>query len=202
MSSYQEKVTAYNNSPNHCLACDELILLVGQVSLSEVLKRKFCNKSCAAIYNNKVSIKRARESAHVGVCADCGVAVKYRRSPSGGITKRKFCKDCVAKNRLVQTGRCSIPIGLRTKGDLFSSRTNWQSARTAIRKHSSIVMETASVVKACKVCGYSIHVEICHIKAVSDFNDDSLIADINAIENLVYLCPNHHWEFDNGLIDF
>jgi len=35
---------------------------------------------------------------------------------------------------------------------------------------------------------------------VSDFPDAALIAEINDIANLVALCPNHHWEFDHGVL--
>jgi predicted restriction endonuclease len=55
-------------------------------------------------------------------------------------------------------------------------------------------------VSGCEVCGYNTHVEVCHIKSVSSFSDDTLITEINSIDNLVGLCPNHHWEFDNGKI--
>jgi predicted restriction endonuclease len=44
-------------------------------------------------------------------------------------------------------------------------------------------------------------VEVAHIKAVSNFSEDSLISEINDISNLIGLCPNHHWEYDNGLLD-
>ena len=51
------------------------------------------------------------------------------------------------------------------------------------------------------ICGYDKHYEIAHIKPVSDFEDDALITEINSIDNLIALCPNHHWEFDNGLLN-
>ena len=57
---------------------------------------------------------------------------------------------------------------LRTKGELFTTLKNWQTARTAIRK------------------------------AVADFDDGTLVSEIN---NLIALCPNHHWEYDNGLLE-
>ena len=34
-----------------------------------------------------------------------------------------------------------------------------------------------------------------------DFDDNNTIAEINDISNLIGLCPNHHWEYDNGLLD-
>ena len=52
----------------------------------------------------------------------------------------------------------------------------------------------------CAICGYTNHIEVAHIKAVSDFSDNTMIKDINSIENLIALCPNHHWEYDNGLL--
>lgn len=32
----------------------------------------------------------------------------------------------------------------------------------------------------CAICGYDKHVEIAHIKAVSDFDDSALISEINS----------------------
>jgi predicted restriction endonuclease len=54
--------------------------------------------------------------------------------------------------------------------------------------------------KKCMECGYNKHVEVCHIKSVSEFDEDSLVTEINHIDNLIGLCPTHHWEFDNKLL--
>ena len=51
------------------------------------------------------------------------------------------------------------------------------------------------------VCGYDKTYEVAHIKAVSEFSDDALISEINDINNLIALCPNHHWEFDHLQLD-
>ena len=55
-----------------------------------------------------------------------------------------------------------------------------------------------SLKKECLVCKYSNHVEVAHVKAVSKFSDDTLVSEMNDLQNLMYLCPNHHWEYDNG----
>ena len=49
----------------------------------------------------------------------------------------------------------------------------------------------------CEVCGYSKHVDACHRKAVAVFSDDTKIREINHIDNLLWLCKNHHWELDH-----
>ena len=49
----------------------------------------------------------------------------------------------------------------------------------------------------CACCGYSLHVEIAHKKAVSEFPPTAKISEVNAPNNVVQLCPNCHWEYDN-----
>jgi len=71
-----------------------------------------------------------------------------------------------------------------------------------IRVHARKTMKAAKVPKQCKVCGYKNYVEVCHIKGIADFNNSSLIQDINALSNLVYLCPNHHWVLDNNILKY
>ncbi|MFW9927963.1 MAG: HNH endonuclease [Candidatus Thorarchaeota archaeon] len=38
------------------------------------------------------------------------------------------------------------------------------------------------------------------MRSVADFDDSESVKDCNAPTNLVGLCPNCHWEFDNGLL--
>lgn len=76
------------------------------------------------------------------------------------------------------------------------SRGRWHF----IRYHAREVMHNAKVPPSCKVCGYTFYTEVCHKKSISLFLDTDKISDVNALSNLVYLCPNHHKEFDRGLI--
>lgn len=75
---------------------------------------------------------------------------------------------------------------------MFKNRKNWQAARSSIRKHAEKVFNSSKEDRKCCLCGYDKHIEIAHIKAVSDFSDETLISEINNIDNLVPLCPNHH----------
>lgn len=85
-----------------------------------------------------------------------------------------------------------IPANQRTKGELFTTLKNWQTARTAIRKDAQAVFDKSNIPRCCAVCGYDKHIEIAHIKAVADFDDGTLVSEINDINNLIALCPNHH----------
>jgi len=88
-----------------------------------------------------------------------------------------------------------------TKGELFRDRKNWQSARSAIQKIARDVFNEANPHPKCAICGYSNHVEVAHIKAVNEFDDSATIREIDSITNLIGLCPNHHWEYDNGILE-
>ena len=52
----------------------------------------------------------------------------------------------------------------------------------------------------CQVCSYSNHIELAHIKAISSFDKITILGEVNHPSNILVLCPNHHWEFDNGIL--
>ena len=84
---------------------------------------------------------------------------------------------------------------------MFNKRSSWQSARTEFRKQAAKSFKESGKEYKCAVCGYDKHVDIAHIKAVSDFSEDTLVSEISKSDNLIALCPNHHWEYDHGLLD-
>ena len=73
------------------------------------------------------------------------------------------------------------------------------SAYALIRSRARAIAKKIGLTK-CMKCGYDLHVEIAHIKRISDFTEDTFINVINDPSNLLALCPTHHWEFDNGII--
>lgn len=141
--------------------------------------RKYCSSSCAATQNNKIYPKRSLEKQNK--CVDCEKKTKAQR-----------CLEC----RKVFT---ISNYGTRTKGEFKSSSARHKYQK--IRNHAHKVIELHSEIpRFCKICEYSLHVDLAHIKPISDFEDSALLNEINNIENLVYLCRNHHWEQENGFI--
>lgn len=69
-------------------------------------------------------------------------------------------------------------------------------ARSSARSHAL----SSAVPRVCSVCGYSRVVQVAHIRPVSSFPATASIREINSDYNLMYLCPNHHCEFDLGYI--
>jgi len=70
-------------------------------------------------------------------------------------------------------------------------------AAGVLQGHARRVFFSAFKTTSCHVCGYSKHVEIAHKRAVADFPVTATVGEINNLENLMSLCPNHHWEHDH-----
>ncbi len=141
---------------------------------SEIRKHPnhFCTRKCSAIFNNTISPKRR---AKIYTCKSCGIDIKSRRT---------YCVNCNPQNNR----------NILTAGDIKRKAKYQKSAQ--IRGLARAVIKKSGLSKSCSICGYSEHVEVCHIKPIKDFLDSSLISEINSLDNLILLCPNHHWELD------
>ena len=91
---------------------------------------------------------------------------------------------------------------IMSKKELLEKKGTRHGARTAIANHARKLYMSSSLPKRCAICGYDKHVDVAHIRRVSSFPDEALIGEINSIINLMPLCPTHHWEFDNNLLEF
>lgn len=126
------------------------------------------------------------------VCISCKGIFHYdkefvKRRAELGLSKRtKKCNNCHRQ-----------PTIFSTKGEVMRDG-NALTRGSVIRESARRVVNNSGRPRACYVCGYSLHTEVCHIKAIKDHPDDALISDINHPDNLVILCRNHHWEFDHG----
>lgn len=145
-------------------------------------RKRFCGVACS----NKTRIRRVGSKEEV----DLGIAKRER--------KKRFCK-CGAEvfGRKTLCSSCfGIPLRERTLGSFkcLKGANKYGQIREDARKVASGLPER------CAHCGYERHVDVCHVKDISSFTDETLIAEINRIENLVKLCKNHHWELDHGFL--
>lgn len=151
-----------------------------QKTSSDIGKNKsgmfFCSISCRQIALNKLPRKRMTLQ---GSCKVCQKPISK---------KRKRCQECIVGSRFLYLG------------DLKRGASQAQNTYTSIRNFAKAKASKSGVKKSCVICGYSKIVEVCHIKPISGFGEEDLIGDINRLENLTYLCPNHHAEFDRGFL--
>lgn len=165
----------------------------------------FENFSHKGIRNNKVFkvsdeefIKIINESE---TWKEIGTKLGYKSSLSEEIKKNikyRCQKNGIESNIFYNKKKLVLN---KTKGELFGDRKNWQSARSSIQKNARKVYFEYNKMPSCVICGYNKHVEVAHIKPVSNFGDNASIEEINSITNLIGLCPNHHWEYDNDILD-
>lgn len=143
----------------------------------ETSNPRYCSRSCAAQCTNRYSPKRKKREYH---CLVCGARVSARR---------KYCDKC----RPNSTNWDQVSLG-----DMQSKRKYQVNSR--IRELARRVYLASGKPPCCAVCGYSKHFEVCHVRSINSFPVSATINQINSPDNLVALCPNCHWEFDNGLL--
>jgi len=212
IQQHEESIKRYYENPNICLCCGNIIEIKSNQNVGTVRKKKFCNQGCAAKYNNSLRNKKSNtyvdkvsdnefieiiKSNHTitEICNKLG----YNNRPSKEIHDKIF-------NRAQQLNievdiKKYDDINSKNKKDVFLNAEYWSQARSKIQRPALNKYNKSDKPKHCVVCGYDKHYEVAHIKAVSDFSDNSTIEEINNIDNLIALCPNHHWEYDHGLLD-
>lgn len=137
----------------------------------------FCSRSCAAKQTNKIP-KRKRTL----VCSSCGESMVARKAKGVYMTK---CQECYREER--------DAIETSTKRELLTNDTQrYRKIRYRARRDLVRLGKTS-----CDKCGYAKHVEACHRIPIREFPLDAPIYEINSPDNLMALCPNCHWEFDN-----
>lgn len=167
----------YYENPSYCIQCHKIIE-IGNEKPSQTKKKKFCSHSCAAIYNN-----RNRKKNHYTNCIKCG-----KEFPKNG--RKKLCNEC--NSQIIDWSNITLKE--------VKNKRSYQG-HSRIRDLARKLYFNSNLPKKCLVCNYDFHIEICHIKPIKDFADNTKITDINNLDNLVALCPNHHWELDNGLLN-
>lgn len=167
---------AYLAAPRPCLHCDKPILPHQGEKIHETLRRRFCSRSCAASYNNGSAVA-PKKKAKPRFCAECSAPLDGDASDG----TRLLCATC--HDRLLYR------LPHLTRDAASSAEMRWHIRHALIDRP-----------RVCAHCGYSCHVETVHLRPVDDFPPDTPLATINDPANLVYLCPNHRWEYEHGLL--
>lgn len=158
-----------------CLNCQkEFNKIPSQIKRSP---NHYCSRSCAVSMNN---IKTPRK-------------VKTKKCKCGELilSDRKKCPQCI---------KDAEPKDITLEEAIYK-RHHKSSAYALVRSRARSVSKKLGW-SQCRSCSYDKHVEIAHIKPISEFSEDTLLSTINNESNLLPLCPNCHWEFDNGLLMF
>jgi len=163
-----------------CITC--------QIELTTKYQTKFCGRSCAAKHNNVKYPKRASAPTKKCKNEECGEMVKISNS-------RSFCPLCV-KNKKHLRG---LDVGESTIEEMVTRLGSNRYDR--IRAHTHVLHRKEKQTAVCENCRYDKHVELCHIVSISSFPKDTKVNIVNGRKNILFLCPNCHWEYDHGLLN-
>jgi len=167
------------------------------------------------VINNRIRREKKLEEYYKNPnnCLHCGNIIEMLpHQKTNEVRVKKFCnQSCATTFNNMNRVKKEKPIKIKkvrpkqfdylnflTKKELYDLRGVYYKFRATIRRQAHHNFMTSDKPKKCIACGYEKHVEVCHIKSVSEFDDNVTISEINHIDNLIGLCPTHHWEFDNG----
>ena len=180
----------------NCTNCNvtlEDVLTPRSLSAKKLALRKnpnysvFCSRSCSTSYNN---VHKKTGKSKSGIKKQCKTEGCENCIPKHG---KQFCVECRAKK-----DASLFYLKDPTKKEMTYSLKS--SPYSYIRWHARTIVAKQRT-KQCQLCGYSKHAELAHIKGISNFTDDSKLSEINNPSNLIFLCPNCHWEYDRGMIE-
>lgn len=171
-----------------CKSCDNVKYLKNCLNCqTPTYNPKFCSKTCSAQVTNKLYPKRIRKT----ICTRCKTITKSYRHTLCDLHHKEYMNNKfeVLKELTLQD--------YWSKDSLKNLHPSSKNAHIRAQARSNF---KDLISKPCHNCGYDKHVELCHIKPIRDFLPTSKIKEVNSYDNLIQLCPNCHWEFDNGLI--
>jgi len=145
---------------------------------------KYCSTKCRVYESVKIFNKK-----HSGNCKHCGNALKK--------IKATCCKKCMNLDK-------TNTIKSMTFGEFISELRTKRSypgdysrpIRGFARSWNATLLKNP-----CQVCGYYIHIELAHRTAISSSHPDMTLGEINSPDNIFVLCRNHHWEYDNDVLN-
>lgn len=161
---------------NQCLNCG-----------TDTPNLKYCSKSCSASVSNKLYPKRLRKAK----CTKCENITKSWRHT---LCEEHWQEYMSNKPEVIKELPLSTYWDKKSLENLHISSKNAHIRLIARSWFKELTKQP------CANCGYSKHVELCHIRPLSSFVETDKIGVVNGPDNIIQLCPNCHWEFDNKLI--
>lgn len=150
-------------------------------------KKYYCSSKCSCIQSNKIRWKNHIPITNNIKCNICGFIRNYQS---------KNCPNCKKIKVNIKHKNTTVEQ-LKNKYVVKNNSSYWYSSeiRQLNRRWNKELL-----LLPCQKCGYKIHVELCHIKPINEFHKKSTLEEINKKENNLVLCPNHHYEFDKGIL--
>lgn len=149
---------------------------------------KFCSRACSARVTNKTHPRRTKKSR---ICTKC----HSKFTPAPKSKPVRMCEPC-SKVYWVGTMKAWETKTIEHFIQKEPRHPTW--AYSYIRELTRRRYKDERA-KPCQKCGYDKHVEVCHIKPLTEFPVTATLEESCGPSNVMFLCPNCHWEFDHAL---
>ncbi len=150
---------------------------------------KFCSSACAATVNNRLKNHNKPKKKYCCIACNTLLYIGWRSK------RTKYCNKCrYTKNPNFKDWSTVTKKALYAKLKLHQ-------AHARVRALARETYKKSNKPKLCANCGYDKFYEVCHIKPIQNFDETSVVTEINHIDNLIGLCPNCHWELDHDLLN-
>lgn len=175
----EKALEEYYKNPSVCKNCGEILIVPEGGRIYDTKRKKFCNSSCAASFNNKGKIKNP--NGLNGLKLDKSVSEREICPQCGGKKDRSsdLCAICYKEE---------ISVSNKTLGYFISGQKYLSTKLTQVRKDARRVMSNSSKEKMCHLCNnhtFDEILEVHHIKGILEFSEETLISEINNEENLM-----------------
>lgn len=150
--------------------------------LSRNMAFGFCSKECLNKYI-KLNPERKNVLLYNCICSN----PKDSRSEK--------CFNCLKNDEDLRLKETTLKDYITMSFDSYSLNHKYNK----VRWHARTLMSRSNIKKECKICNFKYGIEVCHIKPISLFSENTKISEINSLNNLIYLCRNHHYMLDNNI---
>lgn len=223
-TEFNKIASQIKRSPNHFCSRSCSAKFNNRKTRSRMKPQGSCKKCGSAIqtkytYCSKCTpVKIGDNRGVINYCHDCRIKISLDAKRCKGCydkhksNNQKTFKNCNICNKICRGKRCQSCYNQRNKNkqlgmtifDLHNSLSvkdkhpSWKSSYIRLLNRT---WNKELLTKPCANCDYDKHVELAHIRAISDFPPTATLGEVNAKENVIQLCPNCHWEFDNNQLD-
>lgn len=145
--------------------------------IPKTVNQKYCSLKCA----NVDHVRRWRKKTQ-NFCK-CGKKI---------LPESSQCVNCAHSSKIA--GKTTTIGVFRKKLSVKGKHPSWMHShvRTLCRSWNKHLLKYN-----CQKCNYFLHIELCHIRPISDFEDNFTLGEVNREDNILVLCRNCHWEFDH-----
>lgn len=138
--------------------------------------------------------------ADPNICRWCDQIIRpHEKEKISMVKKRKFCcRKCsmLWRNKNIVNSKTTDFLD-RTKKEIYEQCRFPSDANAAIARNAKRLLQRIKPINKCVICGSTKRLEVCHIRSIADFSNDAYIYEINKMNNIIMLCPNCHYAFDD-----